>query len=175
MILIVALAREEVDEAGLDAALQVAGHVVVHPFQAERHTDGFGWTILRAVVALHSGIQQVDAGHHRIVARDVRTQNTAQAMLPDRTRLAVADGIAFRHFLKKLFSRFRGVCFHRFFDDYHIISFANLSSISDFYKSSKRFLQNTIHLYILSLICCVLNGNRLYRGLGVLYSYTSST
>jgi len=98
--LVVALTREEADEVILNGTFQVARHVVVHAFETNGHADGLVGTILRTVVLLHLGIPQIDISNNRIIVWYIRAQDVAQAMLSDGTNLTIADGVAFRHFLK---------------------------------------------------------------------------
>ena len=59
MIVVIAPARKEVDEAVLDGALQTARHVVVHLLEAEGHADWFVGTVVGAVRFLSHWISEI--------------------------------------------------------------------------------------------------------------------
>ena len=103
VILVVAFAGEKVNEAILDGTLQMMGHVVVHLFEAEGHTDWFVGTILGTIRVLHLRISEIDSGHDRIILGDIVLQDTAKAVFPDGAVLTLADNTFCRHFPEVLF------------------------------------------------------------------------
>ena len=104
VILVVTFAREEVDEMVLDGTLQVMGHIVVHPFEADGHADRFVRAILWAVRSLHLRVSEVDIRDNGIVAGHVVFQDVSQTALADRAVLTLAYDVAFRYFTENLFS-----------------------------------------------------------------------
>ena len=103
VVLVVAFAGEKVNEAILDGTLQMMGHVVVHPFEAEWHTDWFVGTILGTIRVLHLRISEIDSGHDRIILGDIVLQDTAKAVFPDGAVLTLAYDTFCRHFPEVLF------------------------------------------------------------------------
>ena len=102
VVFVVAFAGVDADEAVLDGALEMMGHVVVHLLESEGHAHGFVGAVLRAAFALHQWIPEVDGTDDRVVLRDIVLQYTTQAMLADWAYLALADS-AFRCHFSELF------------------------------------------------------------------------
>ena len=108
VVLVVAFAGEEADEAVLDGALQMMGHVVVHPFEAEGHTDRLVGAILGAIFSLHPWVSEIDTGNNKVIHGDIVLEDATKAMFPDRTVLTLADDAFSHHFAEKVFSGLRG-------------------------------------------------------------------
>ena len=103
VVLVVAFAREEADEAVLDGTLQMMGHVVVHPAEAEGHTDGLIRAILGTIFSLHLLVPEVDAGNDKVILGDIVLEDVAQAMFPKGAVVALTDSTFCRHFSESLF------------------------------------------------------------------------
>ena len=104
VVVVVAAAGEEADEVLLDGAGLAAGDVVVHAGEAEGHSDGFIGTVLGTVLALHSGVPEIDDGGDGILLGDIVLQDVAQAMLALGAALALADDAFSHHLAEKVFS-----------------------------------------------------------------------
>ena len=104
VVFVVALAGKDIDKMVLDGTLQTARHVIIHSAQADRHTDGFIVTILRAIGTLRLWVSEVDASNGDKTIWDIVLQDVAQTIFSDGTVLAVAYNIASCLFTKDFFS-----------------------------------------------------------------------
>ena len=103
VVLVVAFAREEADEAVLDGAFQMMGHIVVHLLEAEGHTDRCVGAILGAIFSLHLWITEIDTGNEKVILGDIVLEDVAKAMFPKGAVVALADSTFCRHFSESFF------------------------------------------------------------------------
>ena len=94
MVLVVAFAAVGGDEAVLDAALHPGGHVVIDGGEATGHATGLCTAIERAVLGLRLLDGQVDGVDDHPILGHIGGENAAQAIVAQRTVLAVAGGVA---------------------------------------------------------------------------------
>ena len=98
VVLVVALAGEDGDEAVLDSALLTVGHVVVHLLEAEGHADGVVGAIPGTACLLHLRVAEVDGRDNGIVFGHIVLEDAAQAMFADGAVLTLAYDTFCRHF-----------------------------------------------------------------------------
>lgn len=122
VIFVVKFPVGKVDEVILDGTLQTAWHVVVHPLEAEGHTDWFDGTILGAVCFLSHWIPEIYGLDNRVILRNIVHQDAAKTMLLHRTNLTLAHSIVLRHFAEQFFLGLSGVGFHSSFFMFNIMS-----------------------------------------------------
>ena len=126
MIVVIAPARKEVDEAVLDGTLQTARHVVVHLLEAEGHADWFVGTVVGAICFLSHWIPEIYSRDNRIILRNIVHQDAAKAMLFHGTILTLAHSMVLRHFAELVVPGLGGVGFHSSFFVFNIIMFAKI-------------------------------------------------
>lgn len=93
VVLIVAFARPEADEAVLDGTLHEAGHVVVERLEAIGKAAQLVVAVLGTVVTLDGGVTEVDAADEAAVRGYITAEDAAQTMVATGTGGAVADDI----------------------------------------------------------------------------------
>ena len=103
VVLVVALAGEKADEAVLDGTLQMMGHVVVHLFEAEGHTDRLVGAILGAIFSLHLWVSEIDTGNNKVIHGDIVLDDATKAMFHKGAVVALTDSTFCRHFSESLF------------------------------------------------------------------------
>ncbi len=106
MILVVALARPQADEAVLNGTLHKAGHVVVEWLETIGKTAQLVVAVLRTVVTLHGRIAEVDAADEPAVWGDIAAQEAAQTMVTTWTGDAVADDVGSSFLAETFFNLF---------------------------------------------------------------------
>ena len=94
VVLVVALAGVLDDQAVLDAALHPGRHVVIDGGEAAGHAAGLRTAIERAVLGLRLLDGQVDGVDDHPILGHIGGEDAAQAIVAQRTVLAVAGGVA---------------------------------------------------------------------------------
>lgn len=111
VVLVVTFAGIDGDEVVLDGTLDATRHVVVSVGETVGHADWGVVAVFRAVVALHLGIGEVDAGDTTLILSDISAEDVAETMVAKGTAGAVAYEVVRGFFAKDFFARLGGNSF----------------------------------------------------------------
>lgn len=79
------------------------GHVVVHLFEAEGHTNRFVGAILGAAFSLHLWVPKIDTGNDKVILWNIVLEDATKAMFPKGAVVALTDSTFCRHFSESFF------------------------------------------------------------------------
>ncbi len=111
VILVVALARVDIDQVVLDGALHATRHVVIDGGETYGHAHWLVFAEQGTSFTLHLRVTQVDAEDIQAILGFITGEQTVKAVLSQRTHLTEAGFVVVCFLCEDLFAGLWGICF----------------------------------------------------------------